>query len=90
MGIKNHTLGETRYITYQLEFPDGEVWTDQEPFWGPLDTYLKLTQFAKTPHICAELLTKGETYWKDQHGTFHIISVEANQRPRKWGTKRKK
>jgi hypothetical protein len=91
MGIKNHTLGETRYLTYQLIFPgDKDVWTDQEPFWGPLDTWLRLTTFARRPDVCAELLIKGEARWKDTNGVTHKLSIDTQERPRVWGTKKGK
>jgi len=90
MGIKNHTLGEVRYLTYQLIFKDGDVWTDQEHFFGPLDTWLKLTQFAKKPSICIDLITKGEHHWKDHNNVTHKLTVESKQRPRVWGSKGKK
>lgn len=90
MGTKNHAQGQTRYLTYQLMFKDGEHWCDQEPFWGPLDTWLRLTQFAKRKDICIDLITKGETHWKDHNGVTHKVSIDTVQRPRVWGTKRKK
>lgn len=90
MGIKNHTLGETRYLTYELMFKDGEHWIEQEPFWGPLDTWLKLTEFKKRPSICIDLIYKGESHWVDQNGVTHKVSITNKEMPKKWGTGKKK
>lgn len=89
MAVKEHTLGETRYLTYQLIFPDGETWTNQTAFWGPLSTWLKLTQFAKRPVICIGLLRKGEYRWRDQNRVTHLVRIESVERPRVWGSQRK-
>lgn len=90
MGIKNHTLGEVRYLTYEMMFPDGEHWVDQEHFFGPLDTWLKLTSFTARPNICIDLLRKGVSYWKDHNNVTHKVSIETVKRPRVWGTKGKR
>ena len=54
--IKNHTLGEVRYLTYYLIFPDGETWVDQIHVVGPADTFLTLTVFKDNIKILTDLL----------------------------------
>lgn len=88
--VKNHTLGEVRYFTYWLEFPDGEVWVDQSPFVGPLDTLLPLTRFKNRIDICNRLRAGGEAHWKDNNGVGHRLKVEEIERTTNWGVRRKR
>lgn len=89
MSVKEWTLGETRYLTYYLIFPDGDTWWDQEAFWGPLSTWLKITTFARQPKICVDLLRKGESRWKERNGMIHRVVIESVNRGTKWGVQRK-
>lgn len=90
MGIKEKTLGKVRYFTYYLIWP-GEVdfWVDQTPFIHDLQFELKNTSFGKDPAKARDLLTKGETKWKDHNGVTHRVVIEDVERPRKWGTDKK-
>lgn len=90
MGIKNHAPGELRFLTYELFFPDGDHWQDQEHIIGPLDSWLKLTTFTARPDLYRDILIKGSVHWKDNNGVEHRIHVDEQQRPRIWGTKGKK
>ena len=90
---KEHTLGEIRYLTYFLEFPDGDVWNQQTHFFGPVSTWLKLTVWAKKRNVCIDLLRRGETYWKAHFPrggyVIHRLKIENTKRERKWGVNRK-
>lgn len=88
MSVKNHTLGECRYLTYELHFQDGEVWRRQTSFFGPLDTWLKLTSFAKKPHVCIDLIQKGECFWRAPTGETHKLTIDTMKRQEKWGRKK--
>lgn len=85
--IKQHTVGEVRYFTYYLQFPDGETWVDQSPFVGNLLDIIKSTRFFKIPEAARNLTLKGEHSYKDHNGVNHFIKVEEEKRPRKWGTR---
>lgn len=87
-AIKDHTPGKVRYLTYYLEFPDGDTWCDQIKFVHPLSFELQRTRWYKhEPGIYRDLMAKGEGSFKDQNGVRHIIKVEEIERPRKWGSK---
>lgn len=86
--IKEKTLGEVRYFTYWLRFPDGEEWVDQEPFVHDLRFELSQTIFNLDPQQKNDLLTKGETFWKDNNSVEHHVKIESKERLRVWGTKR--
>jgi hypothetical protein len=83
--IRNHTLGQVRYFTYSLEFPDGDHWMDQLPFVGPLDQILPTTQFGTNPDIAKKLLLAGEAHFRDSNGVTHRVQIESERRPRRWG-----
>lgn len=88
--VKEKTLGEVRYFTYWLRFPDGEEWVDQEPFVHDLRYELSQSVFNVDPVKKHDLLTKGETYWRDQNSVEHHVKIESTPRARVWGTKRPK
>lgn len=90
---KEHTLGEVRYLTYFLEFPDGDTWNTQTHFFGPVSSWLRLTKWARNASVCTDLLRRGETVWKERGPTggilVHRLKIENIQRERRWGVKRK-
>lgn len=86
---------DTRYFTYYLEFPDGEVWVDQTPFVHELQW--ELEQLINRQHKIErfewktradDLARKGETRWTDQNGVKHIVLVENTKRNRRWGVRK--
>lgn len=85
MGVKDKTIGEVRYFTYWLTFPDGERWVDQVPFVHDLQWELKHSCFDLEPYRKADLVKKGETWWKDHNSVEHHVKIETKERPRKWG-----
>lgn len=92
MGIKQeHSIGEIRYLTYQLIFPgDNEVWTDQLPFVENVQSYLKKTRWKNDPTATRNLLVKGEHHFKDHNGVTHRVLIETTQRPKVWGKRRRR
>jgi hypothetical protein len=88
--IKHHTIGQVRYFTYYLEFPDGERWQDQSPFVGNLGYLIKTTQFYKKPEVLRGLMMKGSAHWKDHNGVTHRVIIEDEARPRIWGAQASK
>lgn len=89
--VKEHTKGTVRYFTYYLIFPgDEDVWVDQSPFVNELQFELKNTRWRiNSPDVYRDLLHRGEATWKDHNGVTHRVVIEAVQRPRRWGVKRK-
>lgn len=85
--LKEKTLGQVRYFTYFLRFPDGEEWVDQIPFVHDLRYELSQPVFELHVHMKHDLLTKGETFWRDNNSVEHHVKVETVERPRVWGTK---
>lgn len=89
MAVKNKTVGEIRYFTYWIRFPDGEEWVDQVPFVHELDFELRQSVFDLDPIKKNDLLTKGETHWKDKNSVEHLVRVENVERKRNWGPKKR-
>jgi hypothetical protein len=83
--VKNKTVGLVRYFTYFLRFPDGEEWVDQIPFVHDLEWELSQTVFGLEPFRKKDLMTKGETHWKDNNSVEHQVVIEEKERPRRWG-----
>jgi len=84
---KSKTVGEIRYFTYFLRFPDGEEWIDQEPFVHELEFELQQSVFALDVKKLNDLLTKGETWWTDNNSVEHHVKIESVKRERRWGTR---
>lgn len=88
MGVPEKTLGKVRYFTYFLHFPkDKDHWVAQTPFIHNLQFQLGQTRWRNDKNKCRDLLTKGETQWKDHNGVLHRVVIEDIERPRRWGTK---
>ena len=87
--IHEHTPGKVRYFTYYLYFPkDKDEWCAQIPFIHDLKFQLQQTVWRNDPNKCHDLITKGETSWKDHNGVRHRVVVEDVKRPKKWGINR--
>jgi len=82
-NFKAHTLGEVRYLTYQLVFPDKDAWVDQQPFVGPVWHFLQNTKLPE--QIKIDLQKVGKASHKDQNGVWHNLVIEETKRPRVWG-----
>jgi len=85
---KNKTLGQVRYFSYFLQFPDGEEWVKSIPFVHELSYELPRTTFGKIPDLASSLLKKGECHWKDNNGVTHRVLIENDARTENWGVKR--
>jgi len=92
MGVKEWTPGDIRYLTYYLIFPhDRDIWQDQITILH--DLQFEMTRWAfikKDPKRANELLTRGETHWKDDHGVTHRVVIESTKRNRRWGLPKQK
>lgn len=80
------------YMTYVLNFPDGDQWNRQEEFsLHDLDHRLKqmIAEHFRTNSewkLRAQALWKaGECWWKDEMGVEHLILIEEKKRKEKWG-----
>lgn len=82
---KEHTLGEVRYVTHYVEFPDGDVWCDQIHFFGPLSSWLAISIYQNNARLCTDLLRRGEARYRARTGAIHRLVIENIKRPRKWG-----
>lgn len=84
---------DIRYLTYYLFFPSKpgvtDYWIQQKPFIHDLQFEIRnWTGINKDPKKVRDLLTKGETHWKDRRGVEHRIVIEKEQRETNWGIKR--
>jgi hypothetical protein len=78
----------TRYFTHRLIFPDGDEWVDQTPFIHDLQFQLTQTAWRNDLKKCNDLLTKGETKWKDHNGVTHLVRIDDHVIPRVWGAQK--
>lgn len=89
---KKHT--KLLYFTYVLSFPDGDQWIKQQQF-SAHDLAFELNKIRAEHKYSAsgrswmartEALWKaGECWWKDNMGVEHLIVIEDQKRPEKWG-----
>lgn len=83
------------YMTYVLNFPDGDQWVKQEPF-SAHDLAFKLNNIiaehrgtasdSSWVQRCNALWNAGECWWKDEANMEHLILIEDKKRTDlKWG-----
>lgn len=89
-GLTSYKPGTIRYLTYWLIWPgERDHWVSQVTFCSPLDVFLRNTKFHKEPLKAHDLMTKGETKWKDGNGVTHMLRVEETKRNTFWGAEKK-
>lgn len=81
------------YMTYVLNFPDGEQWIRQRQFANDLRWELKeMLKEHKTGDWKVRIFAlwkAGECWWKDNLGVEHLIMIETKKRAHRWGTNKK-
>lgn len=91
MGVKQKVIGETRYFTFYLEFPNGDVKWHQVPFIH--DLMFELPNIAKRlgalgivdhPGFERELLHKGEYQWRDFRFNKWMLRIENEAKKDNW------
>ena len=96
MGIVEKSP-EVRYLTYYLFFPSrpgvADYWVKQLEFIHDVKWELQhgnslFKTIAKDPKKVRDLLTKGETHWKDRNKVEHRIKIEKEWQETNWGVKR--
>lgn len=87
--IKNKTLGQIRYFSYFLQFPNGEEWVESRPFVHELSFELQNTTFGRVHELYRMMMKTGSCHWKDHNGVTHRVVVEDTPRLKVWGTKKK-
>lgn len=101
--LKSSKFTSVCYMTYVLNFPDGDTWVKQTEFNAhSLEMELKnlMAQHAKDKmgrgsewrNRAMALWKAGETWWKDNLGVEHLILIESKKRPKhqlRWGIDKK-
>lgn len=101
--VKNGKWTAVVYMTYVLNFPDGEQWVKQTPFNAhslEMEIRNMIKEHAKQKggrahewkNRAMALWKVGECWWKDSLNVEHLILIENKKRPStqlRWGVSKK-
>lgn len=94
--IRNAKFTQLIYMTYVLNFPDGDQWVRQKQLSAhDLEVELKnmIAEHSRDKagrasdwrNRAIALWKVGECWWKDNLGVEHLILIERTKRKEKWG-----